>query len=135
MAIKTRNKVSVSFSMSSMTDIVFLLLIFFMITSTLVHPTALKLLLPKGGDQTGVKPQTTVSITRDLDIFVNVDGNNRKVSYSDLERILLREMKKQPDAYIFLHADKTVPIQEVVKVMDIANKNNFRLSLATTHKE
>lgn len=128
MAIKTRNKVSVAFNMSSMTDIVFLLLIFFMITSTLVHPTALKLLLPQGKNQENAKPQTSVSITSDLRFYVESDA----VNVDNLERILQAKLANEPDSYISLHADKSVPIEEVVKVMNIAKRNNYKLILATS---
>ena len=97
MALSSRNKVSVAFSMSGMTDIVFLLLIFFMLTSTLIAPNALKLLLPQSNNQTQAKPITTVSITR-----------------------------------VSLHADRSVPVEEVVKVMNIARNNHYKLILATT---
>ena len=70
MAIKTSNRINASFSMSSMTVLVFLLLIFFMITSTLVSPNALKLLLPQANNQTAAKPATTVSITRDIHYYI-----------------------------------------------------------------
>ena len=71
MALKRRNSVNASFSMSSMTDIVFLLLIFFMVTSTLIAPNALKLLLPQSNNQTAAKPITAISITQDLKYYIN----------------------------------------------------------------
>ncbi|OFX23024.1 MAG: biopolymer transporter ExbD [Bacteroidetes bacterium GWA2_31_9] len=128
MSIKTRNKVSVAFSMSSMTDLVFLLLIFFMITSTLVHPTALKLLLPQSNNQTAGKPNTTVSITPDLQYYVE----NNKVELENMEQILIEKIGNNQDIYISLYVDKTVPIDYVVKVMNIAKKNNYKLVLATS---
>ncbi|MBN2521198.1 MAG: biopolymer transporter ExbD [Bacteroidales bacterium] len=127
MALKTTNKVSVSFSMSSMTDIVFLLLIFFMITSTLIHPTALKLLLPQSSHQTSAKPLTTVSITSDLQYYVE----NQKVEFSQIETILKEQLGENPETYISLHADKNVPIGKVVEIMNIAKDNNYKLILAT----
>jgi len=81
MALKRRNKVNAAFSMASMTDIVFLLLIFFMITSTLVAPNALKLLLPQSNNQTVAKPITTISITRDLKYYINDNGTLRQLSF------------------------------------------------------
>lgn len=128
MSIKTRNKVSVAFSMSSMTDLVFLLLIFFMITSTLVHPTALKLLLPQSNNQAAAKPNTTVSITPDLQYYVE----NNKVELENMEQILIEKIGNNQDIYISLYVDKTVPIDYVVKVMNIAKKNNYKLVLATS---
>lgn len=128
MALRSRNKVSAAFSMSGMTDIVFLLLIFFMITSTLIHPTALKLLLPKSSHQTSAKPLTTVSITRDLQYFIE----DQPVEINDLEQILQQKIGNNPEIYISLHADKSVPLEYAVKVMNIAKNNNYKLILATT---
>ncbi len=127
MALKTRNKVSFSFSLPGMADIIFLLLIFFMITSTLIHPTALKLLLPRSSYQTSAKPLTTVSITRDLQYYVE----NVPVDVDDLERVLQEKIGGNEDIYISLHAERSVPIEHVVKVMNIAKKNQFKLILAT----
>ncbi len=88
MALKHRNKVNASFSMSSMTDIVFLLLIFFMVTSTLIAPNALKLLLPESNNQTSAKPITTISITRDLKYYVNDNGAQKRLAFQEIEPFL-----------------------------------------------
>jgi len=135
MAIKHRNKIDVSFSMSSMSDMVFLLLIFFMITSTLVAPNALKLLLPESNNQTQAKPVTSISITQDLRYYVNTDGKLVQVNFKDIEPFLLKTVKTGDETYIALHADKSVPIEEVVKVMNIAQKNKFKLILATSPEQ
>jgi biopolymer transport protein ExbD len=127
MAISSRNKVSVQFSMSGMTDIVFLLLIFFMLTSTLIAPNAIKLLLPRSSNQTAAKPMVTVSITSDLNYYL---GTNR-VSFNQLEPLLDQELKFRVEPTISLHADKSVPIEHVVKVMNIARRNNYKVILAT----
>ena len=131
MALKRRNKVDASFSMSSMTDIVFLLLIFFMVTSTLIAPNALKLLLPQSNNQTAAKPMTTVSITADLKYYVNNDGDVKRVAFHEIEPALQRAIGNNEDAYVSLHADKSVPIEQVVKVMNIAKRNKYKLILAT----
>lgn len=130
MAIKSRNKISVQFNMAGMSDIVFLLLIFFMITSTLIHPTALKLLLPQGSSQTSAKPLTTVSITRDIQFYVE----DQRVAFEDLEAALRQKIGQSEEMYVSLHADKTVPIEHVVKVMNIAKNNQYKLILATSPK-
>ncbi|HLN56125.1 MAG TPA: biopolymer transporter ExbD [Bacteroidales bacterium] len=130
MAITQRNKISINFSSVGMTDVVFNLLIFFMLTSTLVHPTALKLLLPKGSTQTSAKPQTTVSITSDLKYFVE----QQPVTIDELESVLKEKLGAEPDTYISLHADKTVPFDNVVQVLNIAQKNQYKLIIATTPK-
>ena len=130
MAISNRNKISINFSSVGMTDVVFNLLIFFMLTSTLVHPTALKLLLPKGSSQTSAKPQTTVSITADQKYYVE----QQPVTITELEVVLKEKLGSNPDIYISLHADKTVPFESVVQVLNIAQANNYKLIIATTPK-
>jgi len=127
MAIRSSNKISPSFSMASLTDMVFLLLIFFMITSTMVSPNALKLLLPQSNNQTQAKAITSVSITRDLRHYIETTP----VALADLERQLQVKLMDSQDPTISLHADKTVPIEEVVKVMNIAARNKYKLILAT----
>ena len=130
MALRSRNKISADFNMSSMTDIVFLLLIFFMLTSTLVSPNALKLLLPSSKARTLEKQTVSVSITRDIDFFIN----ENKVQEANIERELKLLLDNIDEAAIILHADKTVDIEHVVKVMDIAYRNKYKIVLATTPK-
>jgi biopolymer transport protein ExbD len=130
MAISNRNKISINFSSVGMTDVVFNLLIFFMLTSTLVHPTALKLLLPKGSAQTSAKPQTSVSITADQRYYVE----QQQVTITELENVLKEKLGSNPDTYISLHADKSVPFESVVQVLNIAQANNYKLIIATTPK-
>ena len=130
MAISQRNKINVNFSSVGMTDVIFNLLIFFMLTSTLVHPSALKLLLPKGSSQTSAKPLTTVSITSDLNYYVEL----QPVSIDELEGVLKQKLGNNPGTYISLHADKTVPFENVVKVLNIAQSNNYKLIIATSPK-
>ncbi|MDP2887366.1 MAG: biopolymer transporter ExbD [Bacteroidota bacterium] len=135
MALKRRNKVNVNFSMASMTDIVFLLLLFFMITSTMVAPNALKLLLPQSNNQTVAKAITTVSITADLKYYINEDGDLKRVSFSEIEPHLQQMIKENEETYIALHADKSVPIEQVVSIMNIAKRNNIKMILATAAEE
>ena len=130
MALKTRNKVNASFSMSSMTDIVFLLLIFFMVTSTLISPNALKLLLPKSSNQTAAKPITTVSIDKNYNFYIETTP----VPFTQLEQKLQRKLAREEDPTISLHVDKSVPMEQVVKVMNIAKDNKYKLILATRSK-
>lgn len=130
MAITNRNKVGITFSNAGMSDIIFLLLLFFMLTSTLVQPTALKLLLPKGSAQTSARPMTTVSITKDLQYFME----DQPISIENLETALQTKLGSDPEIYISLHADRSVPVEYVVEVMNIAAKNKYKLILATTPK-
>jgi|TARA_B110000305_G_C18857384_1_gene367216 biopolymer transport protein ExbD len=127
MALKSRNKVSPNFNMSSMTDIVFLLLIFFMLTSTLVSPNALKLLLPNSKSKTLEKQTVSVSINKELEFYIN----ENKTLEINLENELKSMLANEIDPAIILHADKTVAIEFVVKVMDIAYRNKYKIVLAT----
>ena len=127
MALRSRNKVSANFNMSSMTDIVFLLLIFFMLTSTLVSPNALKLLLPNSKAKTLEKQTISISITKDIEYYVN----ENQVSLNSLEQELSILLKNDKEPGIILHTDKTVAIEHVVKVMDIAYRNKYKIVLAT----
>ncbi|MDD4145092.1 MAG: biopolymer transporter ExbD [Prolixibacteraceae bacterium] len=132
MALKRRNKINATFSMSSMTDIVFLLLIFFMVTSTLVAPNALKLLLPQSNNQTAAKPITTISVTRDLKYYINDEGRLRRVEFREIEPFLQNRYGiGNDDIYISLHAEKSVPWEEIVKIMNIARKNKYKMIAAT----
>ncbi|MBQ9469708.1 MAG: biopolymer transporter ExbD [Bacteroidales bacterium] len=127
MALKRRSKVDASFSMSSMTDIVFLLLIFFMVTSTLIHPNALKLLLPQSNSQVSAKPITTISIDAEHNVYLGTVP----VSLQQLEYLLQQKLAMEDDPTVALHVDRTVPMEEVVKVMNIAKDNRYKLILAT----
>lgn len=131
MALQSKNKVSTNFNMSSMTDIVFLLLIFFIIASTLISPNALEVLLPKATSHPKPQAQTVnVSITKDLKYYVNKD----EVIKDELEQLLLSKVEGEEDPGIILRSEKSVPIENVVVVMDIANRNKLKLVLATSPK-
>ena len=132
MALRKRNKVESGFSMASMTDLVFLLLIFFMITSTVVSPNALKLLLPQSSNQTNAKPLTTISITKEIQYYVNDNGKPILVNFNEIEPFLRKTLGDQPEMYISLHAEQSVPIGEVVKLMNIAKRNKYKMILATS---
>ena len=127
MALRSKNKVSANFNMSSMTDIVFLLLIFFMLTSTLVSPNALKLLLPNSKAKTLEKQTISISITKDIEYYVN----ENQVPLNSLEQELSILLDKDKEPGIILHTDKTVAIEHIVKIMDIAYRNKYKIVLAT----
>jgi biopolymer transport protein ExbD len=110
-----------------MTDIVFLLLIFFMLTSTLIAPNALKLVLPKSNNQTQASPIIAVSITEDLKYYIKTEA----VAFDQLERKLRIALEQEEDPTVSLHVDESVPTGEVVKVMNIAKRNKYKLILAT----
>jgi len=135
MALKRKFNVSVEFSMASMTDMIFLLLIFFMLTSTVVVPNAIKVLLPQSSQQTSAKPLTRVTIDAGLNYYVAY-GNQRErqVSFDEITPFLQDCFTREPDIFVALYADETIPYREVVKILDIANKNNFRMILVTRPK-
>ena len=130
MDIRGRNKINPNFNMSSMTDIVFLLLIFFMLTSTLVTVNALDILLPKAQGKTENKRSTAVSITKDLSFYVD----RKKVKESEIEQYLLEQLRESEQPTIVLRAEEGVPIEKAVKVLDIANRNKIKVVLAVRPK-
>lgn len=130
MNFRGRNKVTPEFNMSSMTDIVFLLLIFFMIASTLVTTNAIDILLPKASGKTENKRSVAVSIKKDLTYYID----QKRVGESVLENELLAKLSGQDKPTIVLRAEKSVPVENVVKVMDIANRNKFKVILAVKPK-
>lgn len=121
MAIQTRNKRKAEFSMASMSDLVFLLLIFFMLTSTLIAPNAVKLLLPSSDSKTMAKP-ATVTVYIDEQFVYFVDG--KPVPAGILGQELATALQGQQEASVVLRADKTVDIQYVVTVIDAVNSVN-----------
>ena len=134
MAIKRRTKVEPSFSMASMTDVVFLLLIFFLVTSTLVNPNALKLLLPRSSNQVAAKPSLSISIKHYLPsntFSYHINGQNTPVPLRDLERLTQEALVGAEHPIISLHADKTVPLEQVVYMMNLAKRNQCQLIIAT----
>jgi biopolymer transport protein ExbD len=126
MDLRGRNKVTPEFNMSSMTDIVFLLLIFFMLASTLVSVNAIDILLPKASGITENKKSVSVSIKKDLSYYID----KKRVGISVLESELITMLSKDSKPTIVLRAEKSVPVENVVKVMDIANRNKFKVILA-----
>lgn len=126
MNIRGRNKISPDFSMSSMTDIVFLLLIFFMIASTLVTTNAIDIILPTASGKTENKKSVAVSIKQNLTYYID----NKLVGESVLESELINILSKESQPTIVLRAEKSVPVENVVKLMDIANRNKFKVILA-----
>jgi biopolymer transport protein ExbD len=130
MDFRGRNRVTPEFNMSSMTDIVFLLLIFFMLASTLVTTNAIDILLPKASGKTENKRSVSVSINKDLTYYID----QKVVGESVLESRLISELSDQDSPTIVLRAEKSVPVDNVVKVMDIANRNKFKVILAVRPK-
>ncbi|KAB5485536.1 biopolymer transporter ExbD [Flagellimonas taeanensis] len=128
MKLKGRNKISPEFSMASMTDIVFLLLVFFMLTSN--APNALDLLLPKAKGKSTNTQNVSVTINKDLNYFVN----NQQINKEYIEIELKKALEGQDKPTIILRAEESVAIKEAVNVMDIANRNNYKVILAVRPK-
>ncbi len=126
MNLRGRNKVSPEFSMSSMTDIVFLLLVFFLLTSPTITPEALDLVLPKAKGKSSNVQNISVSITNKLQYYID----NERVTQSRLESTLKSRLSGQNEPTIILRAEEGVPIEKAVSVMDIANRNRFKVILA-----
>ena len=130
MNLRGRNKVSAEFSMSSMTDIVFLLLVFFLLTSPAITPEALDLILPRAQGKSTNAYKASVSITKDGKYYVD----NERVSETGIEEVLRQKLADQSEPTIILRAEEGVPIEEAVYVMDLANKNRFKVILAVRPK-
>jgi len=133
MAIKSHNKISTDFSSSTMSDLVFLLLIFFMLTSTLVSPNAIKLLLPSSTSKTIAKQSVTVYVNEQYQYFVN----ETPATLDNLQMSIASSLAGQAEATVVLRSDRTVPIQYIVNVIDAVNqlnemmKTKYKVILAT----
>ena len=137
MAIKARNKVEPTFNSSSMSDLVFLLLIFFMLTSTLVAPNAIKLMLPSSSSKTMAKQTVTVYINDQFQYYVD----ETLADETQLTDLINAQIGNDSQATVVLRSDKTVPVQYIVNVIDAVNEinnatdNNHKVILATSPKK
>ena len=127
MNLNSKHKVNASFSMSSMTDVIFLLLIFFMLTASFITPSGLPVNLPTSKSSTIVMQKVSVTISSDLQYFVN----DRAVSKNRLERELAKELSGK-EGVVVLHCDKKVPVEHLVHVAGIATNLKAKVSIATT---
>ncbi len=127
MDLRSKHKVNAAFSMSSMTDIIFLLLIFFMLTSNFITPSGLPVRLPSSKSSNIVMQKVTVTITPDLQYFVNA----KKTSFNGIEGMLRNELTAQ-EGVVVLHIDKEVPVEHLVRVAGIATSMNAKVTIATS---
>ena len=127
MAIKRGSKVETSFGAASMTDLMFLLLIFLMVATTLINTNALKIMLPKSSNNVSDKPTTTISVTNDLVYYID----KNKIPFSQLEKKLQSKFKDVEGPVIMPNIDKRVTVEEFTKVMNIAKRNKFSLFMMT----
>ena len=130
MSLRARNKIEAGFSTSSMTDLVFLLLIFFIILSTLVSPYALPVDLPVSNNKT--KQKETIALRIDADLNYSID--NKIVDASNVESLLANDLQGVSDPGIVLHVDQKVPTGETVRILDMAKRHKWRIVLATKPK-
>jgi biopolymer transport protein ExbD len=127
MDLRSKHKVNSAFSMSSMTDIIFLLLIFFMLTSNFITPSGLPVNLPSSKTSNIVMQKVTVTVTSDLQYFVN----SKQTSLAGIEGVLRNELTER-DGVVVLHIDKDVPVEHLVKVAGIATSLDAKVSVATS---
>jgi biopolymer transport protein ExbD len=132
MALKRQQDMMATFSMASMTDVIFLLLVFFLVTSTFVFPTAVEVNLPEGVEQTAVKPGTRVYIDQSQSIYVSYsDGEPQQIAEGQLQSYLLTVKEQDPSTSVALYADESVPYGKVVEVLNSAAEVKLRMVLAT----
>ena len=132
MALRRQHDMMTVFNMASMTDVIFLLLIFFMVTSTFVFPSALEVNLPQSSEQTAVKPGTRVWIDKDLNLFAAFGDEEPKPLKSDeLMTFLQLAQQNSPETFIALYADEEVPYGKIVEVLDNGARLNVKIVLAT----
>ncbi len=133
MALKRGSKFEASFNMSSMTDMMFLLLLFFMIASTMSAPNDLKIKLPQSKSKASTKVVLVkVSIDQDGNYSVaEGNGSAQPIEFEALENYLTTAMSKDTSTFVSLHADENIPYKEVVKVLDIANQHKLKIVIAT----
>ncbi len=132
MALKRQNELLATYSMASMTDVIFLLLIFFMVTSTLVFPTALEVNLPQSSEQTAIKPGTRVYIDKDLQLYASFGETEPQLLAED-QLLTFLQLTQQQDStqFIALYADESVPYGKIVEVLDLTARHNLKMVLAT----
>jgi biopolymer transport protein ExbD len=133
MNLRSKNRISAEFSMSSMTDIIFLLLIFFMLTSNFVTPTALPVNLPSSTKGSIVMQKVSVTVTSDLKYYVN----DRQTTIEGLQPLLAQALGNVEEGMgvVVLNVDKSVPVEYLVKVGSIANDLKAKVSIATIATE
>lgn len=136
MALKRQHKSLSMFSMASMTDVIFLLLIFFMVTSTFVFPSAMEVNLPQSSQQTAIKPTTRIYIDKDMNMFATQadsvkQGELMPLPDDQLYGFLQAVKQSDPTQFIALHADQAVPYGKIVDILDKGSKVGIKVVLAT----
>ena len=137
MGLKRRNKVEATFAMSSMTDLIFLLLLFFVMASTMSSPNDIKINLPQAKAKTNTKQVVAKVSINELGNYFVALGKEKPIAIDaeDLEPYLVSVQQQDSTAYIALHADEDIAYKEVVRVLDIANQHKMKLVVATRNKK
>jgi biopolymer transport protein ExbD len=135
MALRRNRKTIVEFNMASMTDMIFLLLIFFMITSTLITPNAIKVDLPQSSQEAEQRPIARVVIDKDLQHYVAF-GNAKEhpVAFEEIVPFLQQSYSENNELYVALYADETIPYSEIIRVLDVVYQNKLKIILVTRPK-
>lgn len=132
MALKKQHDMMAMFSMASMTDVIFLLLIFFMVTSTYVFPTALEVNLPQSSEQTALKPGTRVYLDKENKIYASFgEEEPQPIEMNALLAFLQMTQQQSPGSYIALYADEEVAYGKIVQLLEMGAQNNLKIVLAT----
>lgn len=133
MALKRQYDMTALFSMASMTDVIFLLLIFFMVTSTFVFPTALEINLPQSSEQTALKPSTRVYVDKNSDIYASFEGSEPQLmeSADQLLGFLQLVQSQNPQDVIAVYADEEVMYRRIIDILDMGARNGLKMVLAT----
>jgi biopolymer transport protein ExbD len=135
MAIQRRRRIHAEFAMASMTDMIFLLLIFFMITSTLITPNAVKVDLPRSTQQTTSRPLARITIDKQGNYHAGFGKQrDRQVDFDAIVPFLQDSYRQNQEMQVALYADETIPYAEVIRILDLVNSNNFRMILVTRPK-
>lgn len=132
MALKRQNNMMAAFSMASMTDVIFLLLIFFMVTSTYIFPTAMEVNLPESSQQTTKKPAIRIAIDAEGNISTAMgDAERQPMRRDELKTWLMLAKEQSPEASVALYADETVAYGEIVKILNVGAEADMTIVLAT----
>lgn len=136
MSLKRKTRVTDSFSMASMTDVIFLLLIFFLVTSTIIVPNAIKVALPQASQQPATEQiSARVVVTPEGKLYVGLGKSpERECTAEEIRGELGVFASEHPDSYVAIHADETVPYSRVVEVISLASEASLRIVLATKIK-
>ena len=140
MSLKRQHQTLSMFSMASMTDVIFLLLIFFMVTSTFVFPSALEVNLPQSSEQTSIKPTTRIYVDKNLDMYATQADEQGEtdllpIAPEQLDGFMMALKAGNPDEFVAVYADEAVNYGKIVEILDKGSRNGVKIVLATKPSE